>query len=202
MRLPSPSWRIRLAGMTALLPLILTVYDPPWLRRALETEGLVEALTELLLVGLAFAGIRRRSWWIVLGALVLVAEEVDYGQRLFGFETPTLVDQLSPRNDRMNLHNIPYLEWFWRPLPPILVALLGRRPWPRGEPLLVRWGAPAFHVDAWQGLLLAVIGTALCARLEHRASNEALELAMVLVVACAWRPPARARNALRAPGGS
>lgn len=189
-------WRIRAAGLLALLPLGLRVADPAWLRRALGTEGAVELATELALLGLAGLGLRRRAWWIALAAVVLLAEEVDYGQSLFGYATPAAVDAWSPRNDRMNLHNIPALEWLWRPLPMLAMVALARRPWRRGEALLERLGAPRFHAAVWQGLALAVAGAALAAWFEPRAANESLELALVVVVAVSWiGPDAAARPA-------
>ncbi|MCK6503937.1 hypothetical protein L6R53_11145 [Myxococcota bacterium] len=167
-----------------LLPLLvpgsLSLYD---------TEGSVEHVTVVLLAALCVRGAWRRDPWLVLGAALLVLEEVDWLQHQLGYATPGWLKARSPRSSQANLHNIPGSDLLWRWLPVALV-LLRARPTvdSRLQALGDRLGLPTFHADAaWTGLALAALTPPLILLRGERVWDEALELALVLWVTATLR---------------
>jgi hypothetical protein len=152
-------------------------------------EGWLEVATEgVLLYGVGL-GLLRRNPWIFLGAALLLVEELDYGQVLFGFQTPALLEQLGSRSDNLNFHNLPGIDGAWRWVP--MLALLALALWPR-PPLRL----PKLHrATAWAlGLTLALsVPTVLLAGGDLW--NESFELALAALVLFGWQ----AANVDRAP---
>lgn len=165
------------------------------------TEGLGEAITEGALLTLGVRGLREKSYIFGVFSLILLGEELDWGQVLLSFSTPPWVDALSPRSTQMNFHNIPWLDWLWRPLPLVGLLLLSRRPWPpRWEPLAARLRLPAFHPGMAPAVVVTVIGTILSQLwVGQRAPNEAMELTFVLLVWAGQQPLSNAPPASNTP---
>jgi hypothetical protein len=178
--------RLYLAAAAVLLPLPVVWTLGPDELLLTGKEGLLEAATEGLLLGLLIRAARARVWGLAGGAGLLLLEEIDYGQLFLGFPTPAwLLDH--SLSDRANLHNLPgSLLWRLLPLGGALAlsrpALAARAPaWlPRLQPGL----APAV-------LLALALGPAVMVLAGERRFDESAELAAVLLVTLAWQPPAR-----------
>ena len=97
------------------LLLYLLCYAYPQLSASLTLEdGPVEWLgaLALLLAAIGFASCARKSRWYILLALFCFfafAEEISWGQRLFGFSSPTFFRQWNTQ-DETNLHNLAFVS--------------------------------------------------------------------------------------------
>jgi hypothetical protein len=155
-------------------------------------EGLVEVATAGLLGGLAARAFSARQPWVLLGAVALLLEEIDYAQWLTGVSTPGWLSSASGV-DALNSHHLPGLEAVWRFGPvAACVALSLRARWPVSlSRLAARIRLPTLHpafLPAVVGVALARAAVALLgARTE---AGEVGELAMVALVALAWRSSA------------
>lgn len=186
---PVPSRALALAvGALVALPLPLVAI---WPDEALitGTEGVVEAVTAGVLLALFVRGVRARAPWIALPAVVLLAEELDWGQLVFGFATPPWVAALGSRSDQLNFHNLDGLDWLWEPLPlVILLVLAGARGQVRAW--ADRLGLPLFAASLrWGVLALALFGVPTALFAGGRRFDEASELVMVLLVWTCWAQP-------------
>ncbi len=178
-RWPGPPKRVlpALALLVALPIPLLLVDDPAWSGK----EGWLEAATEgLLLYGLGL-GVARKNPWVIVGAALLLLEEVDYGQLFFDdWPTPALLAELGSRSTRLNSHNIPGLDgaWRWVPMIGLLVLSLWRRP---------RFGLPDLHRSTAVGLGLALALSAPTLWLAGGdAWNESFELALAALAVLGW----------------
>lgn len=177
------------AALLGLLPLLLSPV-PAVSAFVAGKEGLVELLTEGVLLALVVLSVRSRQPWILVGATLLFLEEIDYGQWFFDLPTPEVLGALGSKSGNLNTHNLPFVEVLWR-LGPLLavVALALRARWPQSLrawaatarlPRLHPWlagAAPLLHVCAFVSVLL----------LGDNRVDEARELGDVLLVALAWR---------------
>lgn len=183
---PAPG-RWLCVGLGALVALPIPV-ALVWPDEALVTgtEGVLEAVTEGVLLALVVRGLRERSGWIAVPAAVLLAEELDWGQLVFGFRTPGWMAGLGSQSDQLNFHNLRGLDWLWEPLPLlVLVALAGAtggvrrwadRLWLPVVDGSLRWGVASLVVLAGPCHWLA----------GGRRFDEASELVMVLLVWVCW----------------
>lgn len=128
----------------AISPLVLAPF-PDLRELVLGKEQPVEVLTEGILLAVVIRW--RRSRWIVLPAVLLLLEEVDYGQVFLPFPTPEWILELpGNRSDNANLHNVTPFDGLWRMGPLLGVLLLSLRPWPeRLERLARRLSLP--HIE-------------------------------------------------------
>jgi hypothetical protein len=113
-----------LAVSGIVFPLIVVVFaiiyaiDRPLYLRLVAEDGLVEWVTVGILLGgaalggLALRRLRAQSWrrrWFYGGfiafCLFCIAEEVSWGQRLFGFQSPPLFEARA-RQRETNVHNL------------------------------------------------------------------------------------------------
>jgi hypothetical protein len=110
-------------NLTAILavPLLAALFfvGRPAFRLILDEDGIVENAQVLLWAASAAVGavialdrVRRGHrmqalLWaaFVLAGIFIVGEEISWGQRLFGFETPDVLEDIN-RQDEANLHNI------------------------------------------------------------------------------------------------
>ncbi len=150
------------------------------------TEGVLEAVTEGVLLALVVRGVRERAGWIALPAGVLLAEELDWGQLVFGFATPGWMDGLGSRSDQLNFHNVRALDWLWEPLPLLVLVVLagagaGVRRWAD------RLRLPVFDGGLrWGVLALVALGVPTFWLGGGRRFDESSELVMVLLVWVCW----------------
>lgn len=175
-----PKWtaqaRALLLGSAALV-LVPALLPEAWSAK----EGGLEAVTEGALLALVGLGLVRRNPWVALGALLLLLEELDYGQVLRPeLSTPAILETLGSRSTRFNFHNIPGLDGAWRLLPMIALGWLSRVAAP---PV----GLPRLHRDT----LLAVVvtlGLSLPAifLVGDEVWNESFELALVAIAGVGW----------------
>lgn len=110
---------------TIVLVLLTEHYDRSWLYLATQEDGFVEWLTVLALLylaGLLFSRIRhmrpetpkwfRRSGYLLAALSILAAgEEISWGQRQFGIETPEALEKVNHQGE-LNLHNLVPAELF------------------------------------------------------------------------------------------
>jgi hypothetical protein len=181
--------------LSGLAPLLTKVLSTAWAIRVFGTEGVVEAVTEGILLWLVVTGVRRRAWWIAVPAAVLLGEELDWGFVFAPDASPAPPAWLESRSTKLNFHNSALLGWLWKPLPMLAVVLLGLRPWPRPlERLAQRLELPLLR--RWVVLLLPLV-VAVFAFTRHqvgeRFADETLELGLISLVASAWRWPDQTR---------
>lgn len=97
------------------------------LHAAVREDGPIETGSALLfgLASLAFCalavrsgGLRGRRWWAYLLTLgwaalmfVFMGEEISWGQRLLGYGTPGVVEELNWQGE-MNVHNMEFVQFF------------------------------------------------------------------------------------------
>jgi len=104
------------------LAIALGFANDHWLERLTEEDGVVEWLQVVALaiaVG-AYLMLTRRHWRgdrrltavmsiaVALGAVVIIGEELSWGQRILGLVTPPALDALNEQGEA-NLHNIRYV---------------------------------------------------------------------------------------------
>ena len=101
----------------SIIPLsVLLVFDPDAYKLVLQEDSLVESatailllLTGLLLLAIAYygrTGFVPRRWAYILGALPFVwaaGEEINWGQRILGFDTPSFMLNINSSGE-LNLH--------------------------------------------------------------------------------------------------
>lgn len=116
-RSAGPSYRtLALAGVLTAAGLVafLAWRDRPWFAgedRALEGAQLLAGATAAALFTRAAAHLPRRSWprrtqaALALGCALVVLEEMSWGQRLFGWTTPTAWETVNQQGET-NLHNL------------------------------------------------------------------------------------------------
>jgi hypothetical protein len=191
-RAPSLSSRaIFAAGMLVLLPIPIVLLMGPGESLLSGSEGVLEAITEGLLLCMVWRGSKERDLWLAIGAGVVFLEEIDYGQLWLSFATPDWLNSLSVRSSQANFHNIDGLDWIWRPLPMLAVLIFSRRPlsWKAIETFLTRVRLPVLDRRIVWGLLVAVAAIwPTMAMAGERRMNESLELALVALVFVAWQP--------------
>ena len=173
-------------GALALLPLPTMLAPQKASAFIVGKEGLVEALTVAVLLALAALAWRRSAWLFGLATLLLLAEELDYGQRLLRVALPS-IQEAAPRarHGNFNFHNEPGLGAAFRIVPLLGAWVLSvRERWPSGLVRLAdRVGLPALHRGVGWGLLLTLVSAGLVAWLVGEgAADEAGELAAVAVV--------------------
>jgi hypothetical protein len=118
-----PFGLVALLNLTAVLavPILAALFfaGRPAFRLILDEDGIVEYGQVLLWVASAVVGgvialdrVRRGHrmqaiLWaaFVVAGIFIIGEEVSWGQRLFGFETPDVLEEIN-RQDEANLHNI------------------------------------------------------------------------------------------------
>lgn len=128
--LPAWIWAGLPPLMLALL-VVATLVAPGWIPAITRSDhdpagaGLAEHATVIVLIpgiaaGFAAFGARRRlpdrrlGWWILMWTLACVyfaGEEISWGQHLFGWRTPEVLQALN-RQHETNLHNVS--SWFDR----------------------------------------------------------------------------------------
>lgn len=117
--------------MSAVVLLVFVVWvevAPDNLRGWTEEDGVIENLTSLFfgLSAVGFVLVARRSQflknkksglrytmvvaWIVL-MFVFCGEEISWGQRIFGIETPESIGAVN-KQDELNIHNIEFVDTF------------------------------------------------------------------------------------------
>jgi hypothetical protein len=114
-------------GLIALSYVVYLIVEPVTAQALSEEDGLIEtlgasfALTASLLFLFCYlrsssqrnrffgSNTRRNFWFLALAALLFVAfgEEISWGQRIFGWETPAAFQELNAQEET-NLHNL----WF------------------------------------------------------------------------------------------
>ncbi len=194
-------WDFRtLFGLLLGIPLLfLPQLVPEPAPRWLATEGPAEVLTEGLLFGFLLRAARVKDGWAAIAALLVLGEELDWGQVLLGFDTPAWVHQFESRSDRLNFHNLGWTDALWKPIPVLII--LARASFPQFFPEQLR--LPRFHSRTGLALLCLLPGLALARSLgDPRTTNELGELALVLWVLLAWVEPSRVRPLSPAGGGA
>lgn len=181
---------VALAGITILAPIPFVLAGAhSWTDR----EGGIEAVTAGILAGLFVLGVRHRSPWITIAALLLLLEELDYGQVLLGFETPEWHAALPSRSGKLNFHNIRWLDWLWEPLPIYTVSFLALPLRGRLLAFADRLRAPRFH----RRIFVAIAVAAACGLVTWwitRELDEIAELTQVAIVAATWLRPGRGKD--------
>ena len=159
-----PSWvYLWIPILSCALVFAVAIVDEGFYDRWIETEqGVLENATAAIpVVAIVFGALalrRRRllpktwlSYWIIIvcaGCLYITGEELSWGQRLFGWETPELFKRLSNQGET-NLHNISsWLDQKPRALLEIAVIVggFGFPLWMRAR--RVRWN-PAHDWRGW-----------------------------------------------------
>jgi len=178
------------AAAVAALPIALMVLPSALSTFLVGKEGLAEAATEGLLLGLAARAFVARQPWIVVGALALFLEEVDYLQWFTDTATPAWLEEAGSNSTRLNTHNLPGAEVAWRLGPLAAVALLSAHPrWPADLRVLAdRLRLPLLHPGVLRAAALLLVLALLTAVIEGEDSaDECGELGAVLLVALGWR---------------
>ncbi len=187
-----PALRFAVVGTVAAAYLLFLSVPAlvPLRSRMLGTEGLAEAVTEGAVLAVLVRAIAVRNPWMIVGAALILVEELDYGQVLLGFQTPEFLVPDGSNSTQLNYHNT-YLSGVWRIVPTAAVLLLSIRS-QRLNGIIERWRLPTFHRFSWAGLVLALgLTVGIHAWLGHRIADEAFELAMVSLVYAAWIAPRR-----------
>ncbi len=178
-----------LVGAIAGLPVLLGLLPAGIEHLITGKEGVLEALTAGVLLALVVLGARVRSPWVVLGAALLLLEELDYGQSWLGFGSPAALEEAGSSSGNFNSHNLPVLEVLWRVVPLVVVVLLAARArWPAAARTLAdRARLPELDPGLLLGLGTLAVGVLATWKLagEGRA-DEAGELAIVSLVAVSW----------------
>lgn len=174
---PTGRWSLLVVPAAVVLcPLALT--RMPWV---VGPEGVVEALTAGLLVGLAVRG--RKVKWLAAAAGVLLLEELNYGQVLLGFETPAFLGPVPATDGQLNFHDNA-LGGLWMLIPLLSLLAVSRRP-----ALAERFSLPHFHPWTWTGITALLVLTPLVSFLAGgQVANEGFELGAVALVTLAWAP--------------
>lgn len=178
------------AGACAALPVLLILAPGGVELLVAGKEGVLEAVTAGVLLALVVRGAAVRSPWMLIGAGLLLLEEIDYGQTLIGFSTPTALAEAGSRSGDFNSHNMPVIDALWRLIPLAGVATLGAAArWPALSAWVERVRLPRLDPRVFSGLAVLAVATLVTWWLagETRA-DESAELAVVLLVALAWQP--------------
>ena len=89
----------------------LLTWEDSWVE---NSTALLFGLTAALLAAAAAAGKGAPSRWLYIGGALLFAfvagEEISWGQRLFGFETPDALRAINTQNE-FNIHNIHFVRF-------------------------------------------------------------------------------------------
>ena len=183
MRNNAPRCRAEWTGALALAALVLPPLLGQWNAFIFGAEGLMEALTAGILLGILLQSVRLRAPWILFASLLLLLEELDYGQVLFGFSKPSW--NILEETSTLNFHNTS-LSLLWRAVPLggiVVLSLPAVRQWPLTQHLRL----PHFHATTWRGVIPLLIGT-LAIGLVHgeRMADESFEWAAVTLVMAMW----------------
>lgn len=176
-----PTGRWSLLAVPAVVALSPLAFQwAPWVA---GPEGVLEALTAGLLLGLVVRG--RSSPWLAVAAGVLLLEELNYGQVLLGFPTPSFLGELPATDGQLNFHDNA-LGGLWRLVPLLVMLGVSRRP-----ALADRFNLPRFNEWTWTGITAVLVLTPLVSLLASgQVSNEGFELAVVCLATLAWTPRA------------
>jgi hypothetical protein len=94
---------------------LLMLLDEPTLAAVTREDGLIESLGAICFLACAVAflacfGVRHSVFYLLFGLLFLFTffEEISWGQRIIGFETPLFFQQYNMQHE-LNIHN---LVWF------------------------------------------------------------------------------------------
>lgn len=194
------------AAVAAVLTVLMTRFGgwPGLLEQMTVEGGPFETATALALAALGLWCLLRRTWyWRIFGLLLILAalEEISWGQRLLGFETPLWLKGANYQEET-NLHNLIDSEVFSAlVLVPVHIAFvylpLMMRLWPRlGElPLIDR--IPPRLMPSPHTTLIFCFGWGLHAwwMPAAAADSAALLIALALAGFACWRG-----GAWRAPG--
>lgn len=188
MRAPRPSW-LYLASLSGLLALLAGWSLGPDDAVLTGAEGWVEAATHGGLATLLFLALLDRRLLLAALALVLLGEEVDWGQQFVGYPTPEWVQRLSHRTTQLNFHNIDGTDWIWRLGPMAAIVALA---WP---PAICRWsrvrqrlGLPRLHPAAAPALVIEVIVRFIVYfSVGERQANETMEASLAVLFLVGWR---------------
>lgn len=193
---PRCSGRLQLVVFGAVVLAAVTPL-PAWV---FGKEGLAEACTEGLLLAICIRAGRERQILMALAAFVLLAEELDYGQVLLGFETPAFLRPQGSRSTQLNYHNFGMAQSMFRLVPAALVLMLATR---RFDGMAERFRLPTLDVTAKPALVLSIAAAVLVGTLHShdRVADELVELLAVGVVANAWRLQTSPASAEPAAGG-
>lgn len=162
-------------GLLALTPIPLAGAGP----RLWGGEWFLEWLTEATLLAAVVLGGRTRSWLVAVGAAVILAEELSWGQMIVSYRTPAWFP-VSDRSPEVNLHNHPGLDGLSRMGPAAAVFLAALAPKRVRSVLPMARGAAT-------GVVLALTGTfATRALVGEKAGDESLELALAAVAVVGW----------------
>jgi hypothetical protein len=178
------------AGALAALPALLSLLGAQLQLLVSGKEGLLEIVTEALLLTVLVRAAQTRQLWLAVGAAAVFLEEVDYGQWITRAPTPQWLADAGSRSGNLNTHNLPVAGALWRLGPLSAAALLGLRdswPQPLGR-LADRLDLPRLHRAVAPALLVVLLAGAVAwALLGNHVADESGELAAVLVVALGWR---------------
>lgn len=104
------------SALLVLLPLSCFVFEPAILKELAVEDGLVEntsainwLLASLVMFMLFFK--KKNTWYLLLGIFfaVCLGEEISWGQRLFSFNVPQVVQENNYQGE-FNLHNLNFFE--------------------------------------------------------------------------------------------
>ncbi len=181
-----PRWRSRpglatqLAALTVLAPVPFVLASP---EEALWTgkEGVIEAISEGLLLFAAGVAIARRNVWVAVGAALLLLEEIDYGQLFISaIPTPESLERMGSWSSNLNSHNLPFLGAAWRLVPLLAVLALSRM---KAPPL----GLPRLHpVTTWAVVSALALSVPAVLLSGGDRWNESFELGLVAVAVTGW----------------
>lgn len=173
-------------GTVSLLPLPLLLAPEGAAAFIAGKEGVIEALTAGVLLAAAWLARQRRAWLFCAAALLILAEEFDFGQQFLSTPgAPAVEVSGGGPNGNFNVHDQRWLGRAFRLVPATGALLLSQRErWPAPlRRLAVLLGLPALHRRVGWGLLLALCGGVLVRQLGGEGvADEASELAVVAVV--------------------
>ena len=96
---------------------LIMLFSPGTVAALTSEDGFVETLGALFLLTAAVAfllsfGARRHAFYLLFGLLILFGtlEEISYGQRIFGFATPSFFEEHNIQH-QLNFHNLEWFDW-------------------------------------------------------------------------------------------
>ena len=155
-------------------------------------EGVIEAITEGLLLWIVVKAIAIRQPWMILGALFILLEEIDYGQLFFSMPTPDwLLEIPENRSQTINFHNISNFYLLWTLVPIAAIVALS---FDRVHQKFSGFNLPRFQHATWQGLLFTAIFHEVFTKLTSVsadsylsvATNELYEWTLIAIVSLGW----------------